>query len=86
MQRLVKENANKKFFACSFYPIISPNAWESLLRFDEHRLNYYYKFGVVYQKKEQTTEEEVFGNCKESPAFQEFLEFLGDTVNLQVLN
>ena len=69
---------------CSFYPVISPNAWESLLHFDEHTLNYFYKFGVIYQKKKQTNEEEVFSNTEESPAFKEFLEFLGDTVQLQV--
>jgi len=54
------------------------------MHFDEHSLNFFYKFGVVYQKKNQTKEEEVFRNCEESPAFQEFLNFLGDNVNLQV--
>jgi len=47
-------------------------------------MNYFYKFGVVYQKKKQKTEEELFRNCEESPAFKEFLDFLGDTVSLKV--
>ena len=64
---------------------MNPNVWHPLMHFDEHSLNFYYKFGVVYQKKKQTKEEEVFGNCDESPAFREFLDFLGDTVNLQVI-
>ena len=67
-----------------FLPIASPTVWQSLLQFDEHTVNFYYKFGIVYQKKKQTKEEEVFGNCEESPAFQEFLDFLGDNVSLQV--
>lgn len=30
----------------------------------------------------QTTEEELFGNTEESPAFVEFLEFLGEKIEL----
>lgn len=30
----------------------------------------------------QTTEEELFGNNEESPAFVEFLEFLGEKIEL----
>lgn len=30
----------------------------------------------------QTTEEELFGNSEESPAFVEFLEFLGEKIEL----
>ncbi|XP_076805625.1 uncharacterized protein LOC143449350 isoform X3 [Clavelina lepadiformis] len=66
-----------------FYPILSPTVWQSLSQYDEHTVSSSYKFGVVYQKQGQSREEEVFGNCEESPAFKEFLEFLGDNVNLQ---
>lgn len=31
----------------------------------------------------QTSEEELFGNNEETPAFKEFLSILGDTVELQ---
>jgi len=67
-----------------FYPAVCSNAQQSILEFDEHSVNSSYKFGVVYQKKNQSREEELFGNREESPAFREFLEFLGDSVNLQV--
>ncbi|XP_078494317.1 uncharacterized protein LOC100183188 isoform X3 [Ciona intestinalis] len=66
-----------------FYPIVCPNVWQSIIQFDEHCVNSSHKFGVLYQKARQTKEEEVFGNCEESAAFKEFLDFLGDNVDLQ---
>ena len=72
------------FMNCRFFPAVCSNAWQSILEFDEHSVNSSYKFGVVYQRKEQHKEEELFGNREESPAFREFLDFLGDSVNLQV--
>ena len=80
-----ENNLTFGYFIYRFYPIASPNVWHKLMHFDEHSLNCSYKFGVVYQRKKQTKEEEVFGNREESPAFQEFLNFLGDSVNLQVV-
>lgn len=58
--------------------------WDPILNFDEHSVNAVNKFGVLYQKPNQAKEEEVFGNREESPAFTEFLEFVGDVVPLQV--
>nr|CAB3265433.1 rap1 GTPase-activating protein 1 [Phallusia mammillata] len=66
-----------------FLPVISPTVWQNVLQFDEHSINSSHKFGLVYQRKQQAREEEVFGNCVESPGFREFLDFLGDSVNLQ---
>jgi len=67
-----------------FHPVVSPNVWQNILQFDEHSVNSSHKFGLVYQKKGQSREEEVFRNCDESDSFREFLDFLGDTVDLQV--
>lgn len=39
--------------------------------------------GVVYQKFGQTTEEELFGNANSNKAFDEFLEVLGERVQLK---
>ena len=41
----------------------------------------YFLFMALYFSL-QTTEEELFGNSDESPAFVEFLEFLGDKIEL----
>ncbi|KAI9548986.1 Rap1 GTPase-activating protein 1, partial [Dissostichus eleginoides] len=53
-----------------------------IVTFDEHVISNNFKFGVIYQKFGQTTEEELFGNMEESPSFVEFLEFLGHKVEL----
>lgn len=39
-------------------------------------------FFFFYVFCSQTSEEELFGNNKESPAFIEFLEFLGEKIEL----
>ncbi|XP_074790062.1 rap1 GTPase-activating protein 1 isoform X4 [Natator depressus] len=54
-----------------------------IVTFDEHVLSNHFKFGVIYQKLGQTSEEELFGTTEESPAFVEFLNFLGQKVQLQ---
>ncbi|XP_054638019.1 rap1 GTPase-activating protein 2 isoform X2 [Dunckerocampus dactyliophorus] len=51
--------------------------------FDEHRVSSNFKFGVLYQKEDQFTEEDILGNDEESEEFTEFLSILGDTVQLQ---
>jgi Leucine-rich repeat (LRR) protein len=42
-----------------------------------------YKFGVVYAAPGQTTEAEILSNTKGSPAFDEFLAFLGNRITLK---
>ncbi|XP_077432714.1 rap1 GTPase-activating protein 1 [Vanacampus margaritifer] len=51
--------------------------------FDEHRVSSNFKFGVLYQKENQFTEEDILGNDEESEEFTEFLSILGNTVQLQ---
>ncbi|XP_069766803.1 rap1 GTPase-activating protein 2-like isoform X2 [Narcine bancroftii] len=66
-----------------FSPVLYPKASQLIVAYDEHEINYKFKFGVIYQKARQTTEAELFGNNEESPEFKEFLNLLGDTVVLQ---
>ncbi|XP_068812575.1 rap1 GTPase-activating protein 1 isoform X10 [Struthio camelus] len=58
-------------------------ASQLIVAFDEHVISNNFKFGVIYQKPGQTTEEEVFSNIEESLGFLEFLDFLGDRIQLQ---
>ncbi|CDQ77893.1 unnamed protein product [Oncorhynchus mykiss] len=51
--------------------------------FDEHRVSLNFKFGVLYQREGQLTEEDILCNNEESEEFQEFLSILGATVALQ---
>uniref|UniRef100_A0A0N5AP07 Rap-GAP domain-containing protein n=1 Tax=Syphacia muris TaxID=451379 RepID=A0A0N5AP07_9BILA len=66
-----------------FFPVAFPGGSEMILQYDEHVLTNTYKFGVIYQKFGQSTEEELFGNACCSAAFDEFLELLGDRVLLK---
>lgn len=42
-----------------------------------------HKFGIVFQRVGQTTEEEMFGNENHGAAMEEFLDLLGERVELQ---
>ncbi|KAG8545729.1 hypothetical protein GDO81_020432 [Engystomops pustulosus] len=66
-----------------FFPILHMKASQLLVTFDEHVLVNNFKFGVIYQKAGQVTESEMFSNTEESLGFTEFLEFLGEKINLQ---
>ncbi|XP_064165834.1 rap1 GTPase-activating protein 2 isoform X1 [Anguilla rostrata] len=56
---------------------------ELITAFDEHRVSQNFKFGVLYQKEGQLTEEDILSNNEESEEFQAFLSILGETVKLQ---
>ncbi|XP_037622737.1 rap1 GTPase-activating protein 1 isoform X9 [Sebastes umbrosus] len=78
MAKLVCEEVNVD----RFYPVLYPKASRLIVTFDEHVISNHFKFGVIYQKFGQTSEEELFGNMEESPSFVEFLEFLGYKIEL----
>ncbi|XP_054628339.1 rap1 GTPase-activating protein 1 isoform X7 [Dunckerocampus dactyliophorus] len=78
MAKLVYEEVNVD----RFFPVLYPKASRLIVTFDEHVISNNFKFGVIYQKFGQTSEEELFGNSQESPAFVEFLEFLGEKIEL----
>uniref|UniRef100_A0A3Q3N864 RAP1 GTPase activating protein n=1 Tax=Mastacembelus armatus TaxID=205130 RepID=A0A3Q3N864_9TELE len=78
MAKLVCEEVNVD----RFYPALYPKASRLIVTFDEHVISNNFKFGVIYQKFGQTSEEELFGNNEESPAFIEFLQFLGEKIEL----
>ncbi|XP_049439589.1 rap1 GTPase-activating protein 2 isoform X1 [Epinephelus fuscoguttatus] len=56
---------------------------ELITAFDEHRVSPNFKFGVLYQKDGQFTEEDILSNNEESEEFKEFLSVLGETIQLQ---
>ncbi|XP_074965237.1 rap1 GTPase-activating protein 1-like isoform X21 [Phalacrocorax aristotelis] len=79
MAKLLCEDVNVE----RFFPVLYPKASQLIVAFDEHVISSNFKFGVIYQKPGQTTEEEVFSNTEESLGFLEFLDFLGDKIQLQ---
>lgn len=66
-----------------FYPVLFPKGSEMIIAYDEHVLVNTFKFGIIYQRFGQTSEEELFGNVNHSPAMEEFLDMLGDRVLLK---
>uniref|UniRef100_A0A3Q3L2E7 RAP1 GTPase activating protein 2 n=1 Tax=Mastacembelus armatus TaxID=205130 RepID=A0A3Q3L2E7_9TELE len=66
-----------------FNPVLYPRGSQLIVAYDEHEVNNTFKFGVIYQKFGQTSEEELFGNNEETPAFKEFLSILGNNTELQ---
>ena len=63
--------------------VASPQTEEQLLKLDEQGLSNHYKVGIMYCRAGQGTEEEMYNNEDAGPAFQEFLETIGQRVRLK---
>lgn len=74
---------NEQINVDNFMAVMCMCASNLIATYDEHVLVSNFKFGVLYQKYGQTTEEELFGNNETSPAFDEFLEMLGQRIKLK---
>ncbi|KAJ8378837.1 hypothetical protein AAFF_G00234060 [Aldrovandia affinis] len=68
---------------CLRLALNSPKVPEQLLKLDEQGLSFQHKVGILYCRAEQSTEEEMYNNESAGPAFQEFLELLGQRVRLK---
>ncbi|XP_037928175.1 rap1 GTPase-activating protein 1 isoform X3 [Teleopsis dalmanni] len=79
MVRLLNDQINVD----SFMPVVCSKASQLIGVYDEHVLVSHFKFGVLYQRYGQTTEEELFSNNNSSPAFEEFLDVLGQRIKLK---
>ncbi|KAJ8280766.1 hypothetical protein GJAV_G00058740 [Gymnothorax javanicus] len=60
-----------------------PKAPEQLLKLDEQGLSEKHKVGILLCRAGQSTEEEMYNNEEATPAFQKFLELLGEQVCLR---
>ncbi|KAL8581857.1 hypothetical protein ACOMHN_010231 [Nucella lapillus] len=69
--------------ADKFYPVLSLKGSELIMAYDEHTLTHCFKFGIIYQKFGQTSEEELFGNSSHGAAMEEFLDLIGHRVKLK---
>ena len=61
----------------------SPQVEEQLMKLDEQGISRHYKIGVLYCRSGQATEEEMYNNEEGGPAFNEFLETIGQKVRLK---
>lgn len=74
---------NNQINADNFMPVLCPKSSQLIGTYDEHMVVTNFKFGILYQRFGQTTEEELFGNNNFSPAFEEFLDILGKRIKLK---
>ncbi|KAL2084105.1 hypothetical protein ACEWY4_019623 [Coilia grayii] len=79
LARMLCENVTVSRFETVSYL----KAPELIAAFDEHRVSHNFKFGVLYQKEGQLTEEDILSNDEESEEFLDFLSVLGQTVKLR---
>ena len=56
---------------------------QQLLKLDQQGLSNHYKVGILYCKASQSTEEEMYNNEEGGPAFEEFLDLIGQRVRLR---
>ncbi|KAM8952214.1 signal-induced proliferation-associated 1-like protein 2 isoform 2-T2 [Pelodytes ibericus] len=68
---------------CLRQALTSPKVPEQLLKLDEQGLSFQHKIGILYCKTGQGTEEEMYNNETAGPAFEEFLDLLGQRVRLK---
>ncbi|XP_071754213.1 signal-induced proliferation-associated protein 1 isoform X1 [Centroberyx gerrardi] len=61
----------------------SPKVRDTLLKLDEQGLNFQRKVGVMYCRAGQSSEEDMYNNESSGPAFEEFLDLLGERVRLK---
>jgi len=69
--------------AAEFTQRVDDGLKDRLAKYEQRMISLCHKFGVLYSKDGQNDELEIYNNEQASPAFQEFLEFLGSKVELQ---
>eukprot|EP00727_Mastigamoeba_balamuthi_P009571 m51a1_g5236 hypothetical protein (1079) ;mRNA; f:325776-335871 len=60
-----------------------PQLTDELVHYEEKSFFKQYKFGVLYVRENQTDENEIFSNLCGSAAYEEFLGFLGQRIDLK---
>ncbi|XP_076276251.1 GTPase-activating Rap/Ran-GAP domain-like protein 3 isoform X1 [Lasioglossum baleicum] len=63
--------------------VFSPEIQKDLLLLEEQEGSVNFKFGVIYAKKGQTTDDEMLSNEQSSPEFENFLEIMGERIWLK---
>lgn len=80
----VKDTMKTLFPDAKLYKAEGDAVQQALAAFDTNvRYGKELKLGLLYQRRGQTTEDEIYGNNAGSPEFQEFLEWIGTRVELK---
>lgn len=80
----VKDTLRTLFPDAKLYKVDNEALPQALAAFEQNvRYGKELKLGILYQKKGQLTEDEIYGNNAGSPEFQEFLEWIGTRIELK---
>ncbi|XP_074655215.1 rap1 GTPase-activating protein 1-like isoform X4 [Tubulanus polymorphus] len=82
----IAKKLNESISTEKFHPVLFSKGTEMILNYDEHVLTNTFKFGVIYQQFGQTKEEQLFSNQGHSNEMEEFLDLLGNKVDLKDFN
>jgi hypothetical protein len=63
--------------------ILDPELQRELLILEEQEGSVNFKFGIVYSKHGQLTDDEMFSNENGSPEFEKFINLIGDKIKLK---
>ncbi|XP_011329684.1 GTPase-activating Rap/Ran-GAP domain-like protein 3 isoform X2 [Ooceraea biroi] len=63
--------------------VFTPELQKDLLLLEEQEGSVNFKFGIIYAKEGQTTDDEMLSNERGSPDFERFLEILGERIRLK---
>ncbi|XP_050459379.1 GTPase-activating Rap/Ran-GAP domain-like protein 3 isoform X1 [Cataglyphis hispanica] len=63
--------------------VFTPELQKDLLLLEEQEGSVNFKFGVIYAREGQTTDDEMLSNERGSPGFETFLEILGERIRLK---
>ncbi|XP_070155831.1 GTPase-activating Rap/Ran-GAP domain-like protein 3 isoform X2 [Polyergus mexicanus] len=63
--------------------VFTPELQKDLLLLEEQEGSVNFKFGVIYAREDQTTDDEMLSNERGSPGFETFLEILGERIRLK---
>jgi len=66
-----------------FDPVLCDGTHELLLKYDESLVSNQHKFGIIFQRENQVTEEDIFSNETGSVALDNFLNLIGTRVKLK---
>lgn len=83
MRELLELVCPQIHFGCLRPALTSQKVEDLLLKIDEQPIYTRYKVGVLLCRAGQSTEEQMYNNEHSTPAFEEFLDFLGQRVRLR---
>jgi hypothetical protein len=83
MRELLELVCPQVHFGCLKPALANQKVEDLLLKIDEQPIYTRYKVGILFCRAGQSTEEQMYNNEHSSPAFEEFLDFLGQRVRLR---